>query len=131
MTKPFRVEERVRELTSVLREGRYGPQAFYAHLVGKGVDWKRSVLVESVFDQGPSLCGKLIDNRGCLISFDIEFNGSGVDPRAWNEIASVNSWQEADLAGEWWRTDRPAGTQPQPNDPILVGLRLLKETAAG
>ena len=131
MTKPFRVEETVRALTSALRTGRYAPRSFYALLDSKGIDWRRSVLVESRIDQGPALCGRLIDHTRRMFRFDVEFTGTGSTPVAWGEVSTISEWQEEDLSGEWWRVERPIGTQPQPNDPITIGLRLLKSDGAG
>ena len=131
MTKAFRVEEQVKELSAVLRAGNYGPPSFYSYLEGKGIDWRRSALIDSMQEQGQCLCGRLIDHRRRLVEFDLDFAGSGMDPLKWGEIEEVGAWDERDLAGEWWKSERPSGTQPRPNDPITIGLTLLSEDEAG
>jgi hypothetical protein len=125
MMKAFRVAERVRALSSVLQGGSYGPPSFYEFLEGKGVDWRRSVLIDSVPEQGPCLCGRLIDARRRLIEFDLEFEGSGTDRQKWGEIDEISTWEEQVLGKEWWKAERPRGTQARPNDSIAVGLTLL------
>jgi hypothetical protein len=127
MTKAFRVEEQVKQLSAALRAGSYGPPSFYTQLESKGIDWRRSALLDSVQEQGRCLCGKLIDHRRRLFEFEIDFSGSGGDPTQWGEVDQVGRWNERDLTGEWWKADRPRGTQPRPNDPITIGLTLIGE----
>jgi hypothetical protein len=83
MTKAFRVEEQVKQLSAALRARSYGPPSFYTYLETKGIDWRRSVLLDSVQEQGRCLCGKLIDHRRRLFEFDLDFAGYGVDPTQW------------------------------------------------
>lgn len=131
MTRAFRVEEQVKKLSAALRAGSYGPPSFYEYLETKGIDWRKSALINATQEQGRCLWGRLIDHRRRLFEFEIDFAGAGIDPTKWGEVDEVGTWNERDLSGEWWKTERPSGTQPRPNDPITIGLTLLREGEAG
>jgi len=121
------MHETVETLTARLRAGVYGPTSFYQFLEEHSVRWKHAVLIASFAEDGPCLCGELIDHSRRLIRFEFEFAGTGIDPAAWGEVDFVAAWEERKLDEHWWKHDFPQAEAPLPNDPILLGLKILDE----
>jgi hypothetical protein len=119
------MNETVETLTARLRSSAYGPASFYKFLEEHRVGWNSAVLIASFAEDGPRLCGELIDDSRRLIRFEIEFTGTGTNPSAWGEVDFVAAWEERTLDQQWWKHDFPQATEPLPNDPILLGLKIL------
>lgn len=127
VTKSLDVQETVKTLTARLRTGAYGPASFYKFLEDHSVHWKTAVLIASFEEDGPCLCGELIDHSRRLIRFEIEFAGTGTNPAVWGEVDFVAAWEERKLDEQWWKHDFPQAAAPLPNDPIFLGLNLLEQ----
>ena len=115
------IRQKVQKLTAQLRSGNYGPPSLYALLSEKGIDWRRSVLLNSYVDSCGCHTDDLLDQQGRLVEFEIQLSEAG-------EIVSVDRWSERVLTGEWWNDGaarkRPA---PSPSDPIVLGLAMLAQ----
>ena len=126
MTKPFRVEEQVAEATQSLRSPDNWPSDFYKVLRQRDVEPLESVLINATPDQG-CICIRLIDQNKRVVSFDLEYEGAPLEP-AEDAVASITDWNARETNGEeWWWKENPRMTAPKPNNPILVGLKLLDQ----
>ena len=123
--KRFREEHRIVDLTRTLRSRQGFHPSFFRELENRGVVPEASVLLKSIPDQG-CLTGILISQDQILVEDEIETTQElGTLPTPETQVV-ITSWEATKLDDEWWRKERPRGTQPRPNDPITIGLKLLR-----
>jgi len=126
MTKPFRVEEQVADATRFLRSPDNWPSDFYDLLRDRDVEPLDSVLINATPDQG-CVCVRLIDQARRVVSFDLEYEGAPSRPTG-SAVSRITDWKAKETEGEeWWWKENPRMTAPKPNNPILVGLKLLDQ----
>jgi hypothetical protein len=126
MTKPFRVEEQIADATRYVRSPDNWPSDFYDLLRDRNVEPLDSVLINATPDQG-CVCMKLIDQTGRVVWFDLEYEGAPSTPTV-NAVSRITGWKARETDGEeWWWKETPRMTAPKPNNPILVGLKLLDQ----
>ena len=125
MTKPFRLEEQVAGATRSLRQSDNWPIDFYALLRSRGVEPLESVLLNATPDQN-CICMRLIDQHKRIITFDLEYDGSPGEPKG-SAPTNIVDWNARATEGEdWWWREHSRMTEPKPNNPIAVGLKMLE-----